>query len=238
MKQDPSLEAYLRDARSWELDRAQQAGRSARVAWWVAGGASLMALVCAGALAALAPLKRTVPYLVRVDNGTGIVDVVPAYKGDADIPEIVTRTLLNGYVMSRERYFYGTAEADFELVAAQSSPQLGQDWSAAWDRANPASPLNAYKDGSTVRAQVRSITFLRLPSGRTNVAQVRFSRYLRAGGTGDEQATHWLATVEYAYVPPATDERARSLNPIGFRVIEYRKEPEVLAHVVPARTAP
>jgi type IV secretion system protein VirB8 len=35
--------------------------------------------------------------------------------------------------------------------------------------------------------------------------------------------------MEFAYVPPSKDDKTRSLNPLGFRVVEYRREPEVAA---------
>lgn len=229
MKRDPELEKYLKEAQSWELDRARRSERSARVAWIVAGASLLMALLAVSAVAGLTPLKQPVPVLIRVDSSTGIVDVVPTYQGTTDIEQVVTRNLLQNYVIARERYFYGTAEADYELVASQNSPRLNQEWAGLWATNNPLSPLNAYKDGTSVRAQVRSVTFLKLESGKDKLAQVRFTRYARVGGTGEEQATHWVSTIEFAYVEPSKDDKWRSLNPLGFRMVEYRREPEVAA---------
>jgi type IV secretion system protein VirB8 len=232
MRPDPALETYLSSARSWEVDRASRAESSARRAWVVAGVAAAVALLCAAAVAGLTPLKQPVPVIIRVDNTSGVVDLVPPHDGTTDVGQTVTRHLLTGHVTARERYFYGTAESDYELVAAQNAPALNQHWATLWDRANPQSPLNLYKDGTTVRVQIRSISFLKLDSGRENVAQVRFTKYARAGGTGDEQATHWLSTIEFAYAKPSADEKARSLNPLGFRIVEYRREPEVVAQPV------
>jgi type IV secretion system protein VirB8 len=236
MRRDPALDQYLREAQSWEIDRAARAETSARRAWMVAGTASVVAALCAAAVAGLTPLKQPVPVVIRVDNTSGIVDVVPTYEGTTDLPQAVTRHLLSNHVTSRERFFYGTAEADYELVAAHNSPQLNQEWSSLWDRNNPQSPLHLYKDGTTVRVQIRSISFLKLPSGKDNLAHVRFTKYARQGGTGEEQATHWISTVEFAYGKPSTDERIRSLNPLGFRLIEYHREPEVAAQQ-PAKEA-
>ncbi len=228
---DASLKDYLAQAQSWELDRAQQADRSKRLAWAIAGAATILALVEAIALASLTPLKQVTPFVVRVDNSTGLIDVVPTYTGTQDPGELVTRTLLNTYVIARERYFYGTAEPDFEQVAAMHPPAMNQDWAARWNKANPQSPLNLYKDGTTVRVQVRSISFLKMASQKV-AAQVRFTRYTRPGGTGDEQAAHWVATIDYAYTAPSRDEKLRSLNPLGFKVIEYHREPEVATQPV------
>lgn len=236
MRRDASLENYLHEAQSWELDRARQAERSTRIAWAVATSAALIAVLAVAAVSALTPLKEPVPVLIRVDSSNGIVDIVPTYEGTTDIEQVVTRNLLQNYVIARERYFYGTAEADYELVASQNSPRLNQEWAALWAADNPASPLTVYKDGTSIRAQVRSVTFLKLESGKDKLAQVRFTRSTRAAGTGDEQTSHWVSTIEFAYVPPSADNKTRSLNPLGFRVVEYRREPEVApASVAPGR---
>lgn len=227
MKRDPAVEQYLGDAQSWEIDRAKRAERSAKTALIVAGAAGVIAVLAVAAVAGLTPLKQPVPVMIRVDNSTGIVDVVPPYEGTTNIEQTVSRYLLNGYVIARERYFYGTAETDYELVAAENSPQLNQALIARWDRSNPQSPLNLYKDGTTIRAQVNAITFLKPASGKDNVAQVRFIKAARAGGTGDEQITHWIATITFAYGKPSTDEKLRTLNPLGFRILDYHVEPEV-----------
>lgn len=236
MRRDASLENYLHEAQSWELDRARQAERSTRIAWAVATSAALIAVLAVAAVSGLTPLKEPVPVLIRVDSSNGIVDIVPAYEGTTDIEQVVTRNLLQNYVIARERYFYGTAEADYELVASQNSPRLNQEWAARWAADNPSSPLTVYKDGTSIRAQVRSVTFLKLEGGKDKLAQVRFTRSTRAGGTGDEQTSHWVSTIEFAYVPPSADNKTRSLNPLGFRVVEYRREPEVApASVAPGR---
>ena len=229
MNRDPALEKYLREAQNWELDRARRAERAAKVAWTVAIVAVLVALLSMAAVAGLTPLKEPVPVVVRVDSSSGIVDIVPRYEGTTDVEQIVTRNLLQNYVIARERYFYATAEADYELVASQNSPALNQEWANPWSTNSALSPLNLYKDGTAIRTQVRSVTFLKLDSGKDKLAQVRFTRYTRAGGTGEEQASHWVATIEFAYVEPSRDNKWRSLNPLGFRVVEYRREPEVAA---------
>ena len=62
---------------------SRQGRRTVRLALGVAGAGWLSALVLAAALMLLMPLKRVEPFVVRVDNATGIVDVVPVYAGNA-----------------------------------------------------------------------------------------------------------------------------------------------------------
>ncbi len=232
MKKDPAVEAYFAEAQSWDADRRALIARSNRRAWLVAGTSAVVAAVSVGAVAMLAPLKTVVPYLIRVDQTTGVVDLVPPATGSTSANEAVTRYLLTHYVTTRERYVGTLAETDYEFIGAFNTPQLNQSWYATWDPHNADSPLNRYKDGTTVRVQIQSITFLNPASGEVSVAQVRFLTGSKPGGTGLEQIHRWLATITYRYVSPPKDDKIRALNPLGFRVTEYRKEPEVVESAV------
>ena len=119
------------------------------------------AVAATGAILLLTPLKKVEPFIVRVDSSTGIVDVVPGYAGTAELPEVVTRHLVTQYVTQRERYIPAIAEVDYDEIGAYHSAAMNQAWALAWERSNPDSPLNRYADGTHVRAQVQSVSFLK-----------------------------------------------------------------------------
>lgn len=228
MKTDPALERYFEEAASWDADRRAQAARQARHAWYAAGAGWLCATASGVSLALLLPLKRVEPFLVRVDRSTGIVDVVPVYAGQANLDEAVTRYFLVHYITVCERFNFATAEEDYEECAAFHTPRRNAQWYALWRPANPASPLNVHKDGSTVRVQVESVSFFKRASGVSDLAQVRYLKILRQAQGGDERFSHFIATIQYAYGPPATDPRIRRWNPLGFKIEDLTSEPEVL----------
>jgi type IV secretion system protein VirB8 len=225
----PALAAYFREAASWDADRTAQWRRSARTAHWMAGAGWACAVASTVALALLMPLKRVDPFMVRVDNSTGIVDVVPVYTGHAAIDEAVTRYFLTHYIMVCERFNFATAESDYEECGAFHAAQRNQAWYALWNTTNPASPLNVHKDGSSVRAQVESVSFFKRANGVQDLAQVRYLKVERLGNGGAERLTHWIVTIQYAYAEPSKDPRTRRWNPLGFKIVELRSEPEVLA---------
>lgn len=228
MRTEPEVAAYFEAAQGWDLDRSRAAERSAQRAWFVAATATLLTVLALVAVAGLTPMKSVEPFVIRVDGSTGIVDVVPVLTGDADVPEAVTRYFVTQYVQMRERYVPALAESDYELVGAYHSSQMNQAWAAAWNRNNPESPLNRHADGSTVHVQVMAVSFLAPASGRSDLAQVRFFTERQQGGQGLAQVTHYVATLQYAYGEPSQDDRLRAANPLGFKVVEYRREPEVL----------
>ncbi len=240
MKTDSALEEYFQEAASWDADRAAQSARNTRIAWSVAAAGWLCAVASAIAIVLLTPLKTVAPYVIRVDNTTGIVDVVPEYTGTAEASETVTRYLLRHYVDVCERFTWATAESDYEECGAFNSPRRNQQWSTAWATSNPTSPLNLYKDGTVVQARVTSISFFKRTNGLSDLAQVRYVKAQRAADGAEEHVTHWIATIQYAYVAPSKEARTRQWNPLGFRVVDFRAESETTPDSSPsqAKSAP
>jgi type IV secretion system protein VirB8 len=234
------VDAYYAEARSWETDRVVNAERVARRAWWVAGAGWIAAIASSIAILGLTPLKRVEPFVIRVDSTSGVVDVVPTQNEGANTTETVTRYLLTHYTQVCERFNFATAESDYEECGAFNSAQRNQQLSALWNTGNPSSPLNHYKDGTVIRAQVQAVSFFTRANGLKDLAQIRYLKIERPGGEGAEKPTQWIATVQYAYGESSSDPRRRLLNPLGFRILEFRSEPEVLTPAAPiaASTTP
>ena len=230
-----SLDAYFREATSWDDDRVAAAHRSARVAWRVAGAGWVCAVTGGASLLLLMPLKRVEPFVIRVDNTSGIVDVVPVYAGEAGVDQAVTRYFVTHYITICERFNFVTAESDYEECGAFHAAQRNQAWSTLWNKNNPASPLNVHKDGSTTRAQVESVSFFRRGNGVADLAQVRYVKAERQGSGAPERFTHWIATLQYAYTAVSKDPLVRRWNPLGFKIVDLVSEPEVPA-ATPAET--
>ncbi len=222
-----ALEAYFAEADDWDADRTRMNARSRILAWRVAAAGWLCAVACAVALATLVPLEHVEPFVIRVDNTTGIVDVVPVYAGGAPAEEAVTRYFLTHYLTVCERFNLATAESDYEECGAFHSAKRNQRWYAEWSRSNPASPLIVHQDGSSVRVEVQSVSFFTRSTGLSDVAHVRYVKALRQpGGNTDDRITHWIATIQFAYGAPAKDPRTRRWNPLGFKIVEFTTEPE------------
>lgn len=216
------LKAYFAEARSWDQDRLRSAERSRKLAWAAAAGATLLAAVAVGAVAALAPLKTVQPYVVRVDRATGAVEVMNGLKAGPDVTyeEAVTKSFLATYVRARESWLAPAAEANFRQVSIMSTPAEQQRWADTFRPSNPTSPQVVYGPGAEALASVRAIGFV-----APNVANVRFHRSIRQGGQLID--TDWIATVAFTYAKAPMAEADRLRNPLGFQVTSYRADPEV-----------
>jgi type IV secretion system protein VirB8 len=145
---DPELQAYFDEAASWDRDRVAMQRRSARLAWWVAGAGWIATLALVAVLVMLMPLKRVEPFVIRVDNASGMVDVVPVYVGQEAMPEMVSRYFLTHYVTVCERFNFPTAESDYqECGAPHSAAQSGLVRDLGQDQSKLAlEPLSGWDD--------------------------------------------------------------------------------------------
>ena len=216
------LKAYFENSRRWEQDLLLSAHRSRRIAWVIAAGACALAIASVGAVAALAPLKTVEPFVIRVDNATGIVDTVSALNSTpARYDEAVTKYFLGRYVRAREGYSYPEAETNFRTISLLSG-QGEQARFAAWYRgSNPESPQVVQGRFGVATVRIKAISLL-----ADNVASVRFMKETRKGE--ETHVTHWVSTLTFSYANAPMSSADRLINPLGFLVSEYRADPEVV----------
>jgi type IV secretion system protein VirB8 len=127
-----------------------------------------------------------------------------------------------------ERFNLPTAESDYEECGAFHGPQRNAAWLAQWTPSNPKSPINVYKDGTVLRAQVKAVSFFARGNGVRDLAQVRYAIGRRAAGSSVEQLKDYIASIQFAYAKPADDARLRQWNPLGFKILTFEPVPEVL----------
>jgi type IV secretion system protein VirB8 len=232
------LAGYFEEGSRWDTDRVAAIERGARLAWIAATAGWLCAVTCGGALMLLMPLKRVDPFVIRVDNSTGVVDVVPVYEGTATMDESVTRYFLTHYITVCERFNNSTAESDYEECGAFHSAQRNQAWAALWNPNNPSSPLNVHRDGSRIWAQGQSVSFFKRASGLSDLAQVRYLKSELQSAGSQARITRWIATIQYTYAAPSREPRLRRWNPLGFKVLDLSSEPEVPGTELPGEAPP
>jgi type IV secretion system protein VirB8 len=232
-KQD--FEKYLKETRTWETDRVLEIDKSKRIAWRIATASLVIAGLSVAAVFSLTPLKQVEPYVIRVDNTTGIVDVVQALKdGKTNYDEAVNKYFNQWYVRFREGYSKELAEDYYYNVGIMSSSLEQQKYYQAFNPKNPQSPLNLYGPYAKVKIRIMGTSFI-----NPNVALVRYTKEIERG-LDKPQVTHWAATVTFRYTKAPMSEKDRAINPLGFQVTEYRNDPDSLipgAASAPALTA-
>ena len=212
---DPS-NWYLMQAREFEKSKIEMSFRQVAVAdrrFKVMAAITLAAIL---GMAALAILKRpNPPAVLRVDNATGKVDVLPTTAGRVTFGEKADRADLRKYVEMRESYDWETVQDMYNAVTLMSNDHEKDQYDQLVR--SKSSPMAILKDQARVIAKVGVITFV----GET--AQVFFSKTLIPLNSGMQrpEPTYWVATISYRHdsIPEKTD--AQDIDPTGFRVTSY-----------------
>ncbi|MGZ8298483.1 MAG: virB8 family protein, partial [Allosphingosinicella sp.] len=217
-----ALDAYYKDAATWNRDRLEALHKSQRMAWWVAIGAGTIAVLEAGALILLTPLKTVEPYTLLVDRTTGYVQALKPLDADKVAPDAaLTQSFLVQYVIARESFDIDTVTANYNKVAAWSAEQARSGYLSSVQVSNPQSPLVLYPRSTVIETRVKSVS----PLGR-NVALVRFDTIRRDAGGQVQAPRSWVSVIRYRFSGEPMKLEERFVNPLGFRVLRYRRDAE------------
>lgn len=218
-------------ADSWSRSVTADLERSRRIAWIVACVAAAVALLLAIALVILLPLKTTVPYTLLVDRQTGYVEALAPL--DAQVigaDEALTRSFLMQYVIARESFDPSDLQRNYRAVGLWSAGEARRRYLADMRSDGPANPLNALPPGARVEVTVRSVSSL-----GPNRSLVRFTSEQRGRSGALELTENWAAVIDWRYSGAEMSAEDRLVNPLGFQVTRYRKDPETLPEAVPVQ---
>lgn len=224
------LDAYYAEAASWNSDRIQSMRSSQRIAWWIATAAAVIAILEAIALVLLTPLKTVEPYTLLVDRTTGYVQALkPLDQAKVEPDAALTQSFLAQYVIARESFDIATINPNYRKVALFSAEGARSSYLRLMQASNPGSPLANYPRTTLVDVRVKSVS----PIG-PNAVLVRFDSVRTDAGAQPMPASSWVAVVRYRYTTEPMKLEDRLVNPLGFQVTRYRKDPETAPVVVTA----
>lgn len=226
MKPDPSKprESYFREASSWAQDQNASLRASRRIAWIVAGILAIVAICQALALIFLTPLKTVEPYTLMVDKQTGFVQALkPLEPARVAGDTALTQSFLVQYVIARESFDINALQTNYRKVALWSADSARSRYIAAMQPGFADSPLNRYPRSTVVETQVKSVT----PMGQ-GAAMVRYdTRRIDQGGQA-QLLDSWVAVIRYRFSGEPMQVEDRYINPLGFQVTRYRRDPEAI----------
>jgi type IV secretion system protein VirB8 len=211
---------YYADGATWERDIARRNRNSRALAWIVAAVMTIVAMGALGTLALLVPLKTYEPYMVVVDKTTGFVEVKrPMAEGPLTQDEAVTTFNVVRYIKARETYDPKALKENFDLAQLLATGDAARELTEIYSPANPTNPVKVYGSNTVVAVTIKSVTF---PNNRTALA--RFS-------TEEKSSTNiitrnWVSLVRFRYTSVPMRNEWRFDNPLGFQVLEYRRDQE------------
>jgi type IV secretion system protein VirB8 len=215
-------EEYFAAARTWADGQVQTSAREVRIAWRVAAGAAIIALLLALALVLLVPLKSVQPYVLTVDRNTGAVEAASTLQnGRLSQNEAVIQAQLAGYVIARETFDSTDLAQQYRRVQIMSAPPVARAYVAHMAANNPESPLNTLNRGDTVSIKIRSVSLIADGAGI-----VRFTATRTPVGSAAGQPSNHVAAVSFGFNGRPLRPADRYDNPLGFQVTRYRRDEE------------
>ena len=183
-----------------------------------------LALILAlAALYALIPLKSMEVVTLLVDKTTGFVEVARPLEpgGELTQRESVTRANIVRYIRARETYDPKGLRDNFDMASLYSGGVASKDLQAEFAASNPDNPMKKYGPETTISVFVKSVIFL-----NERTAAVRFQTTRKS--ERENVSTDWVANVRFRYTSEPMRNDWRFDNPLGFQVLEYRRDQETI----------
>lgn len=214
---------YYEDGKTWEDETITSLRSSKNRAWFLTMLSMFFSLLCIAALILLLPLKTFEPYVITVDQSTGYMEVTRGLKdGDLTQDEAITQSNLVRFLTAYETYDYQDLEENFNLVTSMSEGDAALIYSKIWNPANgDETPSEKYGFDTTETVKIKSINFL-----NDYTAQIRFQKLTHTKTT--DKTNHFVAILTFKYVQKPVNMIERFQNPLGFKVIKYRVDKEIL----------
>lgn len=233
-------QSYFAAALDWDAQRRlaleRRAARSTAIAWLSA----CLSGVCVFSVSVLLPLKQFVPAVIRVDNATGSYDVqAPGelVRVGLDRDQKILLSDVARYVLAREGFTRGEAEANYKTAYLMSCGPVRADWDHYFNpQINAQSPVKTMSATDSERVEILNVTFLPTDRDDLRVAQVRFDK-TSTHGVAAPVRTRYIATLTVEYDASNVPAQIKDLhvNAFGFCALNYRRDqegaPQVLAAV-------
>ena len=212
------------DGESWYEETVLALHSKAKVYQIIGVLSLILASISITGIVLLIPLKTVEPYVIEVDRMTGETKVLKQYSGDikkVSFNEVLSKYWINRYLIARESYSpKSDIEENYTEVTHLSEGKALAMYTERFKEESTENPFTKYGK-SRVRLKVSSISFL-----RSDTATIRYK--LITTTTANETITRWVEIIKFQYINTPKNETDMLANPLGFKVIEYRTDSEII----------
>ncbi len=168
--------------------------------------------------------KSIEPFIVEIEEKTGIptvVDQVSIKEFTAD--EVIQQYFIYTYVRAREGYDYRTYSYDYhKVVRLFSNAVIYRNFRNLVSTRNENSPVNLYERRIRLEVKIKSMQDI------DGAKQIRILvKHLRGNSIVKEE--HKIIYMQYQFANLNISLEERLINPLGFRVVEYRVNEDFVA---------
>lgn len=207
-----------------EVDLLDEVLGSRKLAWRVAGCLGGLAALSMGVMAlVMYRYSQPVPAHMLVMNTDGSVKEVSLLTPQSSYGEVSDTYWTAKFVEHFEGYDFNLAQGDYNAVGLMAGPVVAEQYQERYKWGTEDALDRRWGDSRAVRVKISSVILDR----DNGIATVRFSTTEKHRSRSlAEKPQHWIATLAYTYDNMLLKADERYINPLGFRVISYRVNPE------------
>ncbi len=221
-------------SKHWYQDKYQQVLSQRNILALIAVVSLVAAVISAFAVMRLAPLKSVDPYLIQIEEKTGITQrVIPLTRQDYTAYEAVDRYFASSYIRLRESYNFNILRYNYNVIRLMSSADLYRRFKVQADPSVETSLAKRLGTFGQRDVKIRNMVPITNPDARkgsqggSRILQARITTTESLPNQGDK-IEQWVVTVTYEYADLSLDQDEQLLNPLGFTVTSYQIQPEIL----------
>ncbi len=196
--------------------------------------ALLLALVAVFTIMQMTPLKTLEPFMINVDDRTGLVQNVESMTyNDITDNEAINNYFVVKYIRSRETYDIADLRTNYNAVRVMSAPQVYREFLGDKRPSNPSSPAAILKSVGKRTIDILSLTYLNSPDTRrvdkeTLTAQINVTYTDKLDKAPAPVKYYKQITMNFQYAKLDLTQTERHVNPLGFRVTSYRVDERII----------
>ncbi len=220
----------VQDGKNWYRDRYESVVTQRNFFAVIALTSLGIALLAGMIILFLAPVKTVAPFLIQVDEKSGLTQVIDvASQKEITADEAMRKYFVAKFVQARESYDTNDNRRHSNIIRLFAVRDLYRGyWEQVISRNNKASLFFKLGDRKVRRVRINSIQFL-----DGSLAQVRFSttdstRSAALRGEQKKADANFIALVGFNFTKLDLTPDEMRVNPLGFRVTSYRVDDEVL----------
>jgi type IV secretion system protein VirB8 len=210
-----------KEALTYEESMHYLVQKSNKRAWTVAVASLLVSVLLAAAIMLLTPIKTVVPYVIKVNEETGNVEIMTSLDNKKTLPfqTVMDKAEANRYVMKRIGYHYDTLESDYYYVMLHSTEEVAKVYDKEIRGKNGR--VEKLKDNFT--KEVNIISVVPGKSADLNNMTVRAKIDVINKNIGEVVDSYkMIYTIVYKYFNNAElSEKDRLINPFAYKVIDF-----------------
>lgn len=222
-------------SRHWYQDKYQHVLVQRNILALIALVALGVALIAVFTVSRLSPLKSVEPYLLQVDDKTGITQKVePVSRAQYTANPAIDRYFVSLYVRTREGYNPTIRNYNDNIVRVMSRTEVFRAYRRDSSSANPASVVSQLGSYGIRSVSIASISYIVNPAASGDERDVTPERIMQvrlaltdSKPNSADVTTRWVATVGFVYANAELNESEQLLNPLGFIVTSYQIQREL-----------